>query len=628
MYRNSVQYEKERKGMKKYLKRGLTVLTCAAMCIQSPLITMAEEIQRTNGEASAYQADNYGVATQAQKEPQWIKDSAGWWYQNADGSYPRNQWKMINGSWYHFDWNGYMQTGWQKIGGSWYYLNAGGDMRTGWLQSGNAWYYLKSSGAMAIGWEKIGSDWYYLNSSGAMQTGWLQLGNTWYYLKSSGAMAINEWVDGGAYYVDANGVYIPGKTQTTEGWKKNRTGWWYQNVDGSYPRNQWKMIGGSWYHFDWNGYMQTGWQVVWGSWYYLNAGGDMRTGWLQSGNAWYYLKSSGAMAIGWEKIGSDWYYLNSSGAMQTGWLQLGNTWYYLKSSGAMALDEWVDGGKYYVDANGVYIPEKKQESTETPETKPETKPGTNNKEDSDKPESKPEHEHKYDIELSHIVHHEATGHDEQYVVKEAWDEEVTVEEEYAWSCCNVCGADCTNNLTEHQKAHALAYEGGGWHTEYGTRLVTTTVHHDAIYGTRWVQDSEAYDEKIIDGYACICGEKMPKHEHKYDIELSHIVHHEATGHEEQYVVKEAWDEEVTTEEEYAWDCCNVCGADCTDDPWGHMYQHASNYEGGGYHVEYGTRLVTTTVHHDAIYGTRWVQDSEAYDEKIIDGYACSCGAKK
>ena len=72
--------------MKKYLKRGLTVLTCAAMCIQSPLITMAEEIQRTNGEASAYQADNYGVATQAQKEPQWIKDSAGWWYQNADGS--------------------------------------------------------------------------------------------------------------------------------------------------------------------------------------------------------------------------------------------------------------------------------------------------------------------------------------------------------------------------------------------------------------------------------------------------------------------------------------------------------------------------------------------------------------
>ena len=121
---------------------------------------------------------------------------------------------------------------------------------------------------------------------------------------------------------------------------------------------------------------------------------------------------------------------------------------------------------------------------------------------------------------------------------------------------------------------------------------------------------------------------MPKHEHKYDIELSHIVHHEATGHDEQYVVKEAWDEEVTVEEEYAWSCCNVCGADCTADPGEHAYQHAIKGEGGGHHTEYGTRLVTTTVHHDAIYGTRWVQDSEAYDEKVIDGYACSCGAKK
>ena len=104
-----------------------------------------------------------------------------------------------------------------------------------------------------------------------------------------------------------------------------------------------------------------------------------------------------------------------------------------------------------------------------------------------------------------MVHHEATGHNEQYVVQEAWDEQVTTYEEYAWSCCNVCGADCTNNLIEHQKAHALAYEGGGHHTEYGTRPVTTTVHHDAVYGTRWVQDSAAWDETVVDGYVCSCG---------------------------------------------------------------------------------------------------------------------------
>ena len=98
-----------------------------------------------------------------------------------------------------------------------------------------------------------------------------------------------------------------------------------------------------------------------------------------------------------------------------------------------------------------------------------------------------------------------TGHNEQYVEQEAWDEQVIIYEDYAWDCCNVCGADITNNVIEHEKAHALAYEGGGHHIEYGTRPVTTTVHHEAVYGTRWVQDSAAYDETVVDGYVCSCG---------------------------------------------------------------------------------------------------------------------------
>ena len=47
-----------------------------------------------------------------------------------------------------------------------------------------------------------------------------------------------------------------------EGWKKNSKGWWYQNADGSYPKNQWKTIGNKWYHFDATGYMQTGWMQL------------------------------------------------------------------------------------------------------------------------------------------------------------------------------------------------------------------------------------------------------------------------------------------------------------------------------------------------------------------------------
>lgn len=119
----------------------------------------------------------------------------------------------------------------------------------------------------------------------------------------------------------------------------------------------------------------------------------------------------------------------------------------------------------------------------------------------------------------------------------------------------------------------------------------------------------------------------PAHQHNY-VAQTHVVHHDATGHNEQYVVQEAWDEQVTTYEEYAWSCCNVCGADCTADPGEHAYQHAIKGEGGGHHTEYGTRPVTTTVHHDAVYGTRWVQDSAAWDETVVDGYVCSCGARK
>lgn len=117
------------------------------------------------------------------------------------------------------------------------------------------------------------------------------------------------------------------------------------------------------------------------------------------------------------------------------------------------------------------------------------------------------------------------------------------------------------------------------------------------------------------------------HQHNY-VAQTHVVHHEATGHNEPYVVQDAWDEQVTTYEDYPWDCCNVCGADCTADPGGHAYQHAIKGEGGGHHTEYDSRPVTKTVHHDAVYGTRWVQDTEAYDETVVDGYVCSCGARK
>ena len=55
-------------------------------------------------------------------------------------------------------------------------------------------------------------------------------------------------------------------------WKKNNTGWWYENADGSYPQSEWKKINGSWYYFGNNGYML---ESQWIGNYYVGSNGAM-----------------------------------------------------------------------------------------------------------------------------------------------------------------------------------------------------------------------------------------------------------------------------------------------------------------------------------------------------------------
>ena len=147
----------------------------------------------------------------------------------------------------------------------------------------NNWYFYQPSGAMAISrWE----------------------GN--YYLKNDGVMAVNEWVDSNKYYVGGDGKWIP--DYGVPKWKSDSVGWWFDYGDGTYPKNEWKTIGG-----------------------------------IQ-----YYFKSSGYMATGWQKIGSDWYYFDSSGRMLTN--QWVDGYYYVGANGVMATNTWI--GNYYVDDSG------------------------------------------------------------------------------------------------------------------------------------------------------------------------------------------------------------------------------------------------------------------------------------
>lgn len=84
------------------------------------------------------------------------------------------------------------------------------------------------------------------------------------------------------------------------------------------------------------------------------------------------------------------------------------------------------------------------------------------------------------------------------------------------------------------------------------------------------------------------------------------------GHNEQVLVKDAWDEQVPITEMKEHSICNQCGADITADPWGHNKQHALNYEAGGFHSVWIEEVTGyNTVHHDAVYETRYVVDSPA-----------------
>ena len=209
---------------------------------------------------------------QPQPQPQpapsgaWMLDSIGWWYRNADGTYPANTSAVIDGRTYRFDGRGYMRTGWVMDGGTWYYHDGSGAQLTGWQIVRGSWYYLGDNGAMRTGWVMDGGTWYYLHGSGAMATGWINLGGTWYYLHGSGAML---------------------------------TGW--------------QAIGGSWYYLGDNGAMRIGWVMDGGTWYYLRVSGAMATGWINLGGAWYYLSPSGAMVTGTQAINGRSYTFNASG---------------------------------------------------------------------------------------------------------------------------------------------------------------------------------------------------------------------------------------------------------------------------------------------------------------------------
>ncbi|WP_270433669.1 hypothetical protein [Holdemanella biformis] len=134
-----------------------------------------------------------------------------------------------------------------------------------------------------------------------------------------------------------------------------------------------------------------------------------------------------------------------------------------------------------------------------------SKPSNNNSSNSSKPA---EHTHNWVAQYK-TVNVPEKGHNEQVLVQAAYDEQVPITEMKAHSICNQCGADLTGlDIDAHFKnSYFNGGDCGGYHTEWREDVTGyKTVHHEAVYETRYVVDSPATTRQELVGYKCSsCG---------------------------------------------------------------------------------------------------------------------------
>lgn len=115
-------------------------------------------------------------------------------------------------------------------------------------------------------------------------------------------------------------------------------------------------------------------------------------------------------------------------------------------------------------------------------------------------------------------------------------------------------------------------------------------------------------------------ESKPSHHEHHWVAQYKTVHHEEKGHYEKIKIQDAWEEA----EQKEVNVCNQCGTIITVE--NHISHYKNNPNCGGYHGE--LRPTGNVIHHEAVYENEYVIDQKAYDEKILTGYKCSCGATK
>ena len=367
---------------KKFL---LTAILAATVVVAVPTAMTQSADAATTDASSASVTSMTATAAQSGK---WIH-GGGWWYQYADGTYPKDCFAKINGKTYYFDHSGYMVTGWKELDYNTYYFDSNGVMVTGWQSIGGKWYHFDEYGCMAtyityvndkqqvfapsgqwvsgwtfdrkiyynddgiVDWDRY--NWYYANSDGTpydynkndnINGGWLRYGGKWYYIDYDGEMLRDQIVNvyGKKYRLKDDGSMVTG-------WYQSGSEWYYSNADGTIY-DGWLYYGKDWYYID-DGKMQTGWVTSKGKGYYLGIDGKLVSGWYHynykvvgySNEYWMYMNTDGSRYTGWVSSGGKWHYINSSTMLCDEWDDCVNIEHYRKSDGE------IDYDKYYEACN-------------------------------------------------------------------------------------------------------------------------------------------------------------------------------------------------------------------------------------------------------------------------------------
>lgn len=119
--------------------------------------------------------------------------------------------------------------------------------------------------------------------------------------------------------------------------------------------------------------------------------------------------------------------------------------------------------------------------------------------------SKPaEHTHNWVAQYK-TVNVPEKGHNEQVLVQAAYDEQVPVTEMKEICVGNQSGLQINGDPNEYLLNNSNG--DSGWHSEWRETVVGyKTVHHEAVYETRYVVDSPATTKQELTGYKCSeCG---------------------------------------------------------------------------------------------------------------------------